>query len=81
MPKHDAAESPRAPIVLSRSNMWSGASHPYTLQLAALWISFIPAFAIVALLFGAYVERAGRGQKKVRVAIRTMNTRAELRNS
>lgn len=60
--------------------MWSGASHPYTLQLAALWFSFVPVFAIVALLFGAYTERAGRRQKKVRVAIRTTNTRAQLPN-
>jgi hypothetical protein len=37
--------------------MFAGTSHPYMLQVAALWISFIPAFAIVLLLAGAQFER------------------------
>ncbi len=40
--------------------MFSTVSHPYAVQLAALWFSFLPEFVVALLLIGAQVERLRR---------------------
>lgn len=40
--------------------MFSGTSHPYLLQVAALWCSFLPGLAIVGLMMGEWLERFRR---------------------
>lgn len=37
--------------------MFGHVEHPYVLQLAALWLSFLPGFAIAALIVAARRER------------------------
>jgi hypothetical protein len=59
--------------------MFAGVSHPYTLQVAALWISFIPAFAIVVLLAGAQLERARRRSGLPRVDSSSASERFSFR--
>lgn len=40
--------------------MFAQHSHPYLLQVAALWASFLPCFAVVGIVAGAQVERLRR---------------------
>lgn len=40
--------------------MFTHQSHSYLLQVAALWCSFAPVFAIVALVTGEQLERLRR---------------------
>jgi hypothetical protein len=40
--------------------MFTHQSHPYLIQLAALWCSFVPAFAIVALVTAEQLENLRR---------------------
>ena len=40
--------------------MFTHQSHSYVLQLAALWCSFTPVFAIVALVVAEQIERFRR---------------------
>lgn len=47
--------------------MFSTTSHPYALQLAALWLSFMPAIIVVILMVGAQLESMRRRPKPVPV--------------
>jgi hypothetical protein len=40
--------------------MYEHVSHSYLVQAIALWISFLPAFGVVALIAGAQFERLSR---------------------
>lgn len=40
--------------------MFTHHSHPYLLQVAALWFSFLPPFAVISLVVGAQLERLRR---------------------
>ena len=44
--------------------MFAGVSHPYAVQVVALWLSFIPALAIGALIVGALFERTYRSSRR-----------------
>ncbi|HEV3153248.1 MAG TPA: hypothetical protein VGZ02_05555 [Candidatus Baltobacteraceae bacterium] len=43
--------------------MFGQTSHPYTLQLAALWCSFVPGLVLVAVTIAAQVERLRRRRR------------------
>lgn len=47
--------------------MFSATSHPYALQVAALWFSFVPAFTVALLMIGAQFERLRRRPKPAHV--------------
>ncbi len=44
--------------------MFEHIEHPYTLQLAALWLSFLPGIGIAGLIAGAQLERIKRAPHK-----------------
>ena len=43
--------------------------HPYLTQTIALWLSFVPCFAIGGIIVGAWAER-GRGRFRVSLRVR-----------
>ena len=43
--------------------MFGHVEHPYVLQLAALWLSFLPGFAIAALIAAARRERRAQPRR------------------
>ena len=55
--------------------MFGYVSHPYLVQDIALWLSFVPCFAIVALIAGAQREMMRR-TVKVTQRVRVRTTRA-----
>lgn len=44
--------------------MFGHIDHPYTLQVAALWLSFLPGFAVATVIAGAQWERVKRATHK-----------------
>ncbi|HEV3152536.1 MAG TPA: hypothetical protein VGZ02_01885 [Candidatus Baltobacteraceae bacterium] len=49
--------------------MQSTFAHPYTVQLVALWLSFLPIAGILGLMAGA-IARGDRGfRRKVRITV------------
>jgi hypothetical protein len=40
--------------------MFAAASHPFYVQAIALWLSFVPAFSVIALIGGAQIEAVRR---------------------
>lgn len=44
--------------------MFATHSHPYLLQVAALWCSFMPPLAILLLIAGAQLERLRHGLRR-----------------
>lgn len=47
--------------------MFAQVSHPYLLQVFALWVSFVPAAGIAVLIAGAQFERSRRSRLRVSI--------------